>query len=251
MTSPHIVRRDVRRHAHRNARGSVDQQVREVAGQHRGFLKAVVVVVAEIHGFLFDVRQHFQGNLAHAGFGITVSRRGIAVYRSEVAVAVHQHVPHGKILRQTDQRVVYGSVAVRVVLPQHRAHGIRTFAVRLIGVQVLFKHRIQDPAVYRLEAVAHVRQCPRYDDRHGIGQKGFLHFLLDIYIPNAPAAFARPVRHGVQRPFLLFKLLHLLHPFLHIFFFYPAPQVGLQAFLFLFGEGSFRNKVDFPNPNVK
>ena len=66
------------------------------AGQHQRFLFAAVVVGAEIDGFLVDVGQHFVGNLGQADFGVTHGGGVVAVHRTEVALAVHQHVAQEK-----------------------------------------------------------------------------------------------------------------------------------------------------------
>lgn len=50
-----VVGRDVRRHAHRDARRPVAEQVGEAGGQHDRLLEAVVVVGHEIDGVLLDV----------------------------------------------------------------------------------------------------------------------------------------------------------------------------------------------------
>src|SRR5690606_42161076 len=50
-----IVRRDVGRHADGDAGGAVDEQVREARREHRGLLRAAVVVVLEVDGVLVDV----------------------------------------------------------------------------------------------------------------------------------------------------------------------------------------------------
>ena len=113
-----------------------------MAGQNGRLFQTVVIVRLEIDGILVDILQHFHGDLAHAGFRITVGGRGVAVHGAKVAVAVHQHVPHGKVLRQTDQRVVDRSVAVRMVTAQNGADGVRAFAVRLVRGQVVFKHGV-------------------------------------------------------------------------------------------------------------
>src|SRR6185437_4643468 len=52
-----VVRRDVRRHADRDARRAVDEQVRQPRRQHCGFLLLAVVIGHEIDGFLVDVRE--------------------------------------------------------------------------------------------------------------------------------------------------------------------------------------------------
>ena len=41
-------------------------------------------------------------------------------------------------------------------------------------------HGVEHPAVHRLEPVAHVGQGAADDDRHGVGDKGFLDLLLQV-----------------------------------------------------------------------
>src|SRR5699024_4540255 len=83
-----VVGRDVGGHAHRDALAAVYQQVGEAAGQHLGLLLGVVVVGVPVHRILVDVGQHLDGHPAHAGLGVTVSGRGVAVHRTKVALAV-------------------------------------------------------------------------------------------------------------------------------------------------------------------
>ena len=64
MTSLQVVRRDVRRHADRDARRAVDEQIRNRRRQNRRLLEPVVEVRREIDGVLVDVRQHLHRDRA-------------------------------------------------------------------------------------------------------------------------------------------------------------------------------------------
>ncbi len=55
---PQVVRGNVGRHPDRDAPGTVDQQVREPAGQDRRLLGAAVVVGCEVDRVLVDIAQH-------------------------------------------------------------------------------------------------------------------------------------------------------------------------------------------------
>ena len=103
---PQVVGRDVGCHAHGNALAAVDQQVGETAGQDAGFLFGLVEVEGPVDGLLVNVGEHLAGHLAHAGLGVTVGSRGVAVHRTEVALAVHQRIPQAEILGQADHGVV-------------------------------------------------------------------------------------------------------------------------------------------------
>ena len=58
-----VVRRDVGRHADRDAGRAVDQQVRDLGRQDRRLLFLAVVVRLEVDGFLVDVGQQLAGDL--------------------------------------------------------------------------------------------------------------------------------------------------------------------------------------------
>ena len=130
--------------------------------------------------FDINIRQHFACNFGHAGFGITVSSRGVAVHGTKVALAVNQRITQAEILCQTHHRVIHTGVAVGVVSTQHSTNRIRRLAVRVAGVVAALVHRVQDAAVYGLQAIAHIRQGTGYDNGHGIIQKCRFDLLLDI-----------------------------------------------------------------------
>ena len=178
---PQIVGRNVGCHTHGNAHGAVHQQVREPGGQHHRLLEPVVVVGHEGYRVLADVRQHLHSDFRHSRFRITICRRRISVHGAEVAVAVHQRIPQREGLRQPHQCVIHGGVSVRMVPAQHGAHRIGAFSVCLVRGQSVFVEGVQDPAVYGLQPVPHIRQRPGHDHGHGIFDKGFFHFLFDIH----------------------------------------------------------------------
>ena len=108
------------------------------------------------------------GDFAHAYLGVTHGRGGIAVYRAEVALAVHQHVAHRKRLGHAHNRVIDRGITMGVVFTDHVAHHPRGFFVGLVPVVAEFIHRVQDPAVHRFQAVPHVRQGTPDDYAHGV-----------------------------------------------------------------------------------
>ena len=123
-----VVGRDIGGHAHGDAAGAVDQQVGEPGGEHLGLLPGLVKVGVPVHSILLNVPQHFIRQLGQPGLGVTVGGGGIAIHGAEVAVAVHQHIPHGEVLGQANQGVVNRLVSVGVVAAQHIAHaGSRLF----------------------------------------------------------------------------------------------------------------------------
>lgn len=67
----HVVWRDVRGHADRDAGRPVDEQVREARGQYGGLLRLTVVVRHKIDGVFVDVAHEFHRERGHAAFGVT------------------------------------------------------------------------------------------------------------------------------------------------------------------------------------
>ena len=115
----HIMRRDIRRHADRDTRGTIDQQLRELRRQHDWFLQGLIVVRHEVNGFLFDILQHELSYLGHPDFRITHSRRWIAIDGTKVAVAIRQHVANGKILGHAHDCIIYRAVAMRMIFTKN------------------------------------------------------------------------------------------------------------------------------------
>ena len=175
-----VVRRNIGRHANRDAGGAVDQQVGHPGGHDHGDPFGAVVVVDEVDGFLVQVRKNGVGDLAHADFGVTHGGRGVAVDGAEVALAVYQHVAHGKGLGHTDDGVVHRRVAVGMVLTDHVTHDTGRLLVALVPVVVELVHREQHPPVHRLEAIAHIRECAAHDHAHGVIEVGLLELVLDV-----------------------------------------------------------------------
>ena len=179
-----VVRRHVGGHADGDAAGAVDQQVRQRGRQHLRLLVRVVVGRDEVDGRLVEAGGHQQGRGGQAGLG--VARRGRTVVEgAEVAVAVDQRQPQRERLRHPDQRVVDRGVTVRVELAHHLADDPGALHVGAVRAQAHLGHRVEDPALHRLEAVTGVGQGPGVDDREGVLQVRPLHLLLDVDVDDA------------------------------------------------------------------
>ena len=175
-----IVRGNIGSHTNGNTGRAVNQQIGKTAGKHSGLLAAFIEVGIPVDGILIDVPEHFIGQLAHSGLGITVSCGRVAVHVTEVAVAIHHHIAHREILRQADHSIVNRGVAVGVVLTQHITDAGCGLLKRLIGSQTAFVHGVENAAVDRLEAVTHIGQRPANDDAHGVFNIGALHFFNQV-----------------------------------------------------------------------
>ena len=174
-----VVRRDVGRHADRDAAGAVDEQVRIACRQDDRLLLLAVVIVLEVDGVLVDVLDQRQRGGRQTRFGVAHRRRRIAVDRSEVALTVDQRQAHRERLRHADERVVDRAVAVRVILAHHVADDAGGLDVGAVRQMIVLLHGKQDPPMHGLEAVAHVGQSARYDHAHGVIEIGALHLVGD------------------------------------------------------------------------
>ena len=194
-----VVGRHVGGHADRDARGAVDQEVREGGGQDVGLGEGVVVVGGEVDGVLVDVRRQRQRGRGQPGLGVT--RRGRAVVqRAEVAVPVDQRQAHREGLGQADQRLVDGHVTVRVQAPHHVTDHARGLHVRTVWAQPHAVHLEQDAALDGLQPVTGVRQRPGVDHRVGVLQEAGTHLggqvLLDDLAVDGWGRRGGGLRHG-------------------------------------------------------
>ena len=184
----HVVRRHVGRHAHRDALRAVDQQVGEAPGQHGGLDGGPVVVGRHVDGLLVDVGHELEGQGGEPALGVAHGRRPVVgAPATEAAVTVDERVAQRELLDHAGQRLVDGRVTVGVVRPHDVADHLGALVVRPVGPEPVVEHGVEDPAVHRLEAVAHVGQGPGDDDRHGVLEERALHLLLDLDGFDGPA----------------------------------------------------------------
>ena len=192
-----VVRRDVGGHADRDAGRAVDQQVGEARRQDRRLLRAAVVVGLEVDGVLVDVADHLHRQRRHPALGVAHRGRGVVARRAEVALAVDQRRAHHPRLREPDQGVVDRGVAVRVVLTHDVTDDARALGEAAVGPVAAVVHRVEHPAVHRLEAVAYVGQRAADDDRHRVVDVGALHRGLQLDRLDPAAAAGRGAGGGL------------------------------------------------------
>ena len=178
-----VVRRDVRGHADRDAGGAVHDQVGDRRRQHGRLGLAAVVVGLEVDGVLVDRGGHRDGGRGHPGLGVAHGRGGV-VGRAEVAVAVDERDAHRPRLRHAHHRVVDRGVAVRVQATHDLTDDAGALDVTAVGPQAHVVHRVQDPALHRLEPVPGVGQGPGVDDRVGVLEEGRAHLVPDVDVED-------------------------------------------------------------------
>ena len=174
-----VMRGNVGRHAHGDACGAVDEEVWEPGWEDDWFLQRAVEVVREIDRFLIEVCQHFLGCRAQPCFRVAHRRRGVVVDAAKIPLSVDQRHAQGEVLRQAHHCIVDRALAVGVVLAEDVTYQSGALAVRGVRAHSHFVRGVQDAALHRLEAVAHIRQRAPNDDRHGVGEIRASHLLLE------------------------------------------------------------------------
>ncbi len=175
-----IVRRDVGRHADRNAVGAVHDEVGNPRRQDIGLEGGLVVVGDEVDGFHLDVGEQFAADLFEAALGVPHGRGRIAVDGAEVPLAVDEGITHAEGLRHADERVVNGGIAVRVVNAHGLADDLRAFGVPLVRLQTHLVHGVKNAAMHGLEAVAGIGERAPDDDGHGVVEIRAAHLVFNV-----------------------------------------------------------------------
>ena len=193
-----VVRRNVGRHADRDAARPVGQQIGEGGGQHDRLVAVAVVGAAEVDRVLVDPLQQRLGHLGHPRLGVAHGRRAVAVDVAEVALAVDQRITNREVLRQAHQRLINRGVAVRVELADHVADDAGRLFGRGRRVQPKLAHREQQPAMHRLQPVAHVGQRTRHDGGEGVAEIPLAERLGQRLLQDFPRGALRGL-HGAGR----------------------------------------------------
>ena len=175
-----VVGGDIGGHSHRDAGRTIYQQIGNPGRQAGGLELALIVVGDKVHRVHFDVGQHLPGNAGQPGFGVAHGRGRISVHRSEVALAVHQRVAHGEVLRHAHLGVIDGVIAMRVKVAHDLPDDLGALAIGLVGRQPHLPHAVQDPAMDRLESIPNVGKGTPDDHAHGIVQVGAPHLLFNV-----------------------------------------------------------------------
>ena len=197
-----VVRRDVRGHAHGDAGGAVDEQIRHPRRQHFRDVEGFVVVEDGVDGLFIQIHEHLAADLRHPHLGVARGGWRVAVYGAEISLAVRQGVAHHEVLRHAHDGFVDGAVAVRVVLPHHLADDVGGFARRPVEGVAELVHGEEYAPMHRFQAVADVRQRPGDDHAHGVVEVRLAQLVLDAagqYLPLRPVrAAGRSRRTGAD-----------------------------------------------------
>ena len=187
-----IVRRDAGRHADGDAGGAVGEQVRKPRRQNDRLVVLAVIGRAEIDGALVDAVEHRLRHRRQPALGVAHRRGVIAVDIAEIPLTVDQRVALRKILGEADQRVIDRQLAMRVELADYVADDASAFLVARGRVEAQLLHRMQNPAMDRLQPIAHIGQRARHDRRQRIGQITLAERVGEVDV----ADLAGQIRHG-------------------------------------------------------
>ena len=174
------MRRDVGSHAHGDAAGAIDEQIRNARRQNDRFFARLIEVGDEIDGFFFEVGENVFRDFRQPRLGVSHGRRRIAVDGTEIPLPVDQRVAHIEILGQTNHRGVDHRFTVRVIIAGRVAADLGALAVAAVGGQAEVVHGHQDAPLHGLQPVAHIGQRARDDHAHGVVQVRLAHFCFDI-----------------------------------------------------------------------
>ncbi len=169
-----IVWRDRGGHADRNTLRAIGQQIGEGARQDDRLIFRTIVSRPEVDGIFLDSVEQQTGHLGQPRLGVSHGGGIIAVHIAEIALAVDQRVTLGEILRQADERVVNRLITMGVKFADDVAHDAGAFLEGGPGIQPQLPHGVKQPAVHRLQAIAHVGERPVHDGRERISEVALL-----------------------------------------------------------------------------
>ena len=95
-------------------------------------------------------------------------------------MTVYKHIAHVPVLSHTYKGSIHRAVAMRVVLTEHLSYDTRTLLIWIIACVSDSEHTVKDTAVYRLEAIAHIRQSTRDNHRHTVVDVRGFHLILNV-----------------------------------------------------------------------
>ena len=177
-----VVRRNAGRHADADAGGPVDQELRIAGRKHFRLGFGFVEVRDHVDRIFVDIGQQLFREALHTALGIPARRGGVAVDVAEVALPLDQRIAHGKVLRETNQRIIDRGIAVRMVFTHHFADDAGALDGGVRFAEPELAHRVQDAAVHRLETVTHIRDGTADVDAERILQICSMHDIFNIYL---------------------------------------------------------------------
>ena len=103
------------------------------------------------------------------------------VGRTVVAVKIDEWMAQRERLSHANEGVIDGAITVWVITSHRVASNASAFYEWSIWTKPLLIHVPNNAAVHRLEAVTHIGQCARHDDRHRVIKERAFHFVLQLH----------------------------------------------------------------------
>ena len=170
-----IVRRNIRRHTHCDARRAVHQQFRQTRRQNNRLHFGIVEVRNEVNRVFMQISEHLLGDLHELHFRVAHGRSAVAVDRPEVALTVDERITHREVLRHAHDRLIRRTVAVRMEFTEHFTHHTGSLLRGRTPDVADFLHRVQHAAMNGLQPVTNVRKRTSHDDTHRVVKVGLAH----------------------------------------------------------------------------
>ena len=168
-----VMRRDIRRHTHRNTGSTIEQYHWQTCGQQDRLLHGAIEIGCPVDRPLAQFRQQHFRKSRQARFGVAHGSKGFGIVLSApVTLPVDQRVAERERLCHVYHGFVAGRITVRVEFAQHIADGACGFLELGARRQPELGHGIDNPPLDRLEPVADMRQGAVENDIHGIVQVG-------------------------------------------------------------------------------
>ena len=174
------MRREVGRHADRDAGAAVDEQVGERGGEHDRLHVLLVIGGNEIDRVLVDVVHQHRAEMRQARLGVPHGRGRVAFDRAEVSLSLDEPLAHRPGLGHVHERGVDGLVAVGMKILHRLADDACALRGRSARHEAQLVHGVENAALGGLQTVAHIGQRARDDDRHRIVEERVADFLRDI-----------------------------------------------------------------------
>ena len=170
-----VMRRNVGRHADRDARRAIQQQVRQPRRQEHRLFQRAVEIGRPVHRAVGEFPEQHVGVPGELRLGVAHRGEGLGVIlRAPVALAVDERIAIGEGLRHQHHGLIAGRVAVRMELAEDIPDGARGLLVLGDRRQPELAHGVHDAPLYRLQPVAECRQRAIENDVHRVIEVGLL-----------------------------------------------------------------------------
>ena len=171
-----VVRRNTGRHTNRDTISTIDKNIRNTNRKHGWFFLRLIKVRHKIHYVFIEITQkNFLRELFQTRFGISHGRCSVTFDRTKVSMSVYQRPALLEILRHHNQRIINGTVTMRMIFTHGITDNTGAFTIWAVITDPQFIHIIKCSSLNRFQTISHIRKCTWNNDTHRIINIGFLH----------------------------------------------------------------------------